>query len=84
MGSSREDLTAFPRGARVVAGHQLHRLEQGLAPDHFKPMPGVGSGAGEIIIDIGDEDPGLLRGEIQVRHLCPPRLREEDPEDAAG
>lgn len=33
----------------------MSRLEEGLDPDHAKAMPGVGPGAAEIIIDVGEE-----------------------------
>lgn len=55
MGSSREDLSAFPKDAKVIAGHQLNRVQDGLEPDVFKPMPTVGSGTAEIIVDVGDQ-----------------------------
>lgn len=41
-------LRAFPVNARRDAGHQLDRLQQGLRPDGFKPMPAVGPGVEEI------------------------------------
>lgn len=55
MGSSREGLTAFPRDAKITAGHQLNRVQEGLSPDHFKSMPTIGPGAMEIIIDVGEQ-----------------------------
>jgi len=50
VGSSLQDLRAFPLAARREAGHQLDRIQNGLAPGDFKPMPSVGSGALEIRI----------------------------------
>ena len=41
-------LRAFPPGARQRAGYQLDRIQRGLEPDDWKPMPAVGSGAREI------------------------------------
>src|SRR5512145_2126606 len=50
LGSSREDLRAFPDAARRTAGFQLFRVHLGLDPDDWKPMPSVGLGVREIRI----------------------------------
>lgn len=55
VGSSRSDLRAFPRDARRVAGFQLRRVQQGLEPNDWKPMPTVGPGVREIRIHTGLE-----------------------------
>jgi phage-related protein len=47
-GSALADLRAFPVLARREAGHQLDRVQLGLEPDDFRPMPGIGSGVQEI------------------------------------
>ena len=52
LGSSRRDLRAFPALARRLTGFQLRRLQQGLEPDDWKPMPTVGLGVREIRIHI--------------------------------
>jgi len=48
----------FPETARREAGYQLGRVQNGLEPDDFKPMPAVGSGAQEIRIK---EESGIFR-----------------------
>lgn len=48
MGSSREDLRAFPRQARREIGNQLENVQEGVDPDDWKPMSTVGSGVREI------------------------------------
>jgi phage-related protein len=48
MGSSREDLRAFPREARREMGYQLENVQEGVDPDDWKPMSTVGSGVREI------------------------------------
>ncbi len=48
LGSSLEDLRAFPEDARRAAGYQLGRVQQGLLPIDWKPMTTVGSGVIEI------------------------------------
>lgn len=53
-GSSLKDLCDFPDDARSEAGYQLRRVQEGEDPEHFKPMPDVGSGAHEIIVNTAD------------------------------
>lgn len=48
QGTSLDDLRAFPAEARREAGHQLDRVQRGLDPDDWKPMPGAGPGVREI------------------------------------
>lgn len=48
LGSSLDDLRAFPADARQGAGYQLRRVQQGLLPTDWKPMTSVGSGVMEI------------------------------------
>jgi len=48
LGSSLEDLRAFPEDARRHAGYQLGRVQQGLLPIDWKPMTTVGPGVIEI------------------------------------
>lgn len=53
LGSSLDDVRAFPEDARRAAGYQLGRVQQGLMPDDWKPMTRVGSGVYEIRIHTG-------------------------------
>jgi phage-related protein len=55
LGSSRDDTRAFPEDARRVAGFQLWRVQRGLEPNDWKPMPTVGPGVNEIRIRTGVE-----------------------------
>jgi len=48
MGSAKDDLSAFPKSARIRAGHELFMVQVGREPDDWKPMPTVGPGACEI------------------------------------
>ena len=48
VGSSLEDLRAFPETARRQAGYQLRRVQQDLLPDNWRPMRSVGTGVAEI------------------------------------
>lgn len=55
VGSARDDVRAFPENARIVAGFQLRRVQQGLDPNDWKPMPTVGPGVREIRIHVDGE-----------------------------
>ena len=48
VGSSLDDVRAFPDDARREAGFQLSRVQQGLLPSDGKPMKTVGPGVVEI------------------------------------
>lgn len=50
LGSSLDALREFPLGSRRAIGHQIDRVQRGLAPDDWKPMPSIGAGAREIRI----------------------------------
>lgn len=49
-GSSLDVLRGWPGAAKRTAGHQLDRVQHGLEPDDFKPMPSIGRGVREIRI----------------------------------
>ena len=55
LGSSLEDLRAFPDDARRAAGYQLGRVQQGLMPSDWKPMAAIGPGVLEIRVHTGVE-----------------------------
>jgi phage-related protein len=48
LGTARDDLRGFPADVRQVAGFQLWRVQRGLEPNDWKPMPSVGLGVREI------------------------------------
>jgi len=50
LGSSIDDLRAFPETARREAGYQLELVQRGLEPEDWRPMPSVGMGVREIRI----------------------------------
>lgn len=58
QGGSLDDLRAFPTEARREAGHQLDRVQRGLEPDDWKPMPSVGPGVREVRVR---DDTGAFR-----------------------
>jgi phage-related protein len=53
LGTSLDDLRAFPDDARRDAGYQLDKVQQGLAPDDWKSLARVGSGVCEIRVRDG-------------------------------
>lgn len=50
VGSTYNDLLAFPADPRREAGFQLGKVQAGLEPDDWKPFDDVGSGTREIRI----------------------------------
>lgn len=55
MGSSRDDVRAFPEVVRGRIGHELFQVQLGLAPSDWKPMASVGPGVVELRIHTGRE-----------------------------
>ena len=81
LGSSRRDLRAFPELPRRLAGFQLRRVQQGLDPDDWKPMPTVGPGVREIRIHIEGARRVFYVATLADAVLCASCVREEVPED---
>jgi phage-related protein len=50
LGGSLDDLRAFPTDARRETGYQLDRVQRGLEPGDWKPIPSIGAGVREIRI----------------------------------
>ena len=50
LGDSFKSLSEFPKDARQAAGYQLRRVQDGILPEDFKPMPDIGKGVEEIRI----------------------------------
>lgn len=48
LGTSLDDLRGFPGSARREIGYQLDRVQRGLEPDDWKPMPTVGPNVREV------------------------------------
>jgi phage-related protein len=47
-GNSLAALRDFPEAIRKEIGVQLHKLQLGLSPTDWRPMPAIGSGVREI------------------------------------
>jgi phage-related protein len=48
FGTSRADIRAFPGLASNKIGRQIRRVQRGLDPIDWKPMPSIGKGVREI------------------------------------
>jgi phage-related protein len=87
VGSSRDDLRRFPENARVVAGFQLRRVQCGLDPNDWKPMPAVGPSVREIRIHTGLEHRILYVAKfaegVYVLHAFEKRSRKTAKADLA-
>ena len=55
LGSSKEDIIAFPSDAKRESGYQLGLLQAGEEPDDWKPFSTIGSGVKEIRIHKDNE-----------------------------
>ena len=58
LGDSLRSLREFPDDAKRDAGYQLDRVQHGLQPEDFKPMPTIGKGVEEIRVR---DDSGAYR-----------------------
>lgn len=53
VADSLEVVREFPTEARIEVGHELRRVQQGLRPSDWKPMPDIGLGVNEIRVNAG-------------------------------
>jgi len=87
LGSSLDDLRAFPEQARRDAGYQLSRVQQGLMPNDWKPMKAVGSAVYEIRIHTGTKHRVFYVAKyddaIYVLHAFEKRTRQTRQADIA-
>jgi phage-related protein len=85
LGNVRDAIRGFPQDVRQVAGFQLWRVQQGLEPNDWKPMPGVGPGVQEIRIHTGAEHRVLYLAKfaeaVYVLHAFEKRTRRTAKED---
>jgi len=85
LGASRGDVRMFPRGARRLAGVQLRRVQQGIDPLAWKPIPTVGGGVREIRVHTAHEHRVLyvakFREAVYVLHAFEKRTRKTGSRD---
>lgn len=55
LGTSLEEVRSWTDEAQRDTGYQLFKIQSGLDPSDWKPMPNVGSGVQEIRIHCGNE-----------------------------
>jgi phage-related protein len=78
-GSSLQDLRAFPEDAKRIAGHELHLVQEGLEPDDWKAIVGVGSGVYELRIRTAVEHRVFYVAKFaEVSTFCMPFRRRRD------
>ena len=86
VGTSYKDLLKFPDIAKQNAGYQLHRIQNGLDPENWKPFQNIGAGVREIRIN---EDGDIFRvmyvtkfaGKIYVLHSFQKKDQKTSPKD---
>jgi phage-related protein len=85
LGDSRATARAFPKDVRQIAGFQLWRVQRGLEPNDWKPMPSVGLGVQEIRIHTDVEHRLLYVAEfaeaVYVLRAFEKRTRQTSKED---
>ena len=85
LGDSRDAVRGFPDAARQIAGFQLWRVQGGLEPNDWKPMPSVGPGVQEIRIHTGAEHRVFYIAKfaeaVYVLHAFEKRTRKTPPHD---
>ena len=85
VGSSRVDIRAFADAARQDAGTQLRRVQNGLEPTDWKPMPTIGVGVKEIRIHTQTENRVIYVAKfaeaIYVLHVFVKKSEKTDKRD---
>ena len=80
LGNSLQQIRDFPEDARKEAGVELHKIQQGLEPNDWKPMTSVGPGVREIRIrDEGGAFRVLYVANIESAIYVLHAFQEEDP-----
>ena len=62
VASSQEVVRGFPKQVRSDLGTELRRLQEGLLPKKWKPMPSIGQGVREIRVQ--------YRGQYRVFYIA--------------
>ena len=85
VGDALDAIRAFPDDVRKIVGFQLWRVQRGLEPNDWKPMPSVGLGVQEIRIHTGTEHRVLYIGKfaeaVYVLHAFEKRTRRTGKDD---
>ena len=85
LGSSLQDVKAFPSKAKADIGYQLYKVQMGLEPSDWKPMSSVGRGVREIRVHTGIEYRVLyiakFKEVIYILHAFDKKTRKTTKED---
>ena len=81
LGDSLNQIRSFPEDARQDAGFQINKVQNGEAPDDWKPMKTIGRGVREIAIKESSGNYRVIPGEPGGRSVCAPCLLEENSEE---
>lgn len=85
VGSARDEIREFPDDARQAAGHQLDKVQRGLEPSDWKPMPPIGPGALELRIHDSIEHRVIYIAKfteaVYVLHAFPKKSRKTTARD---
>src|SRR5712692_4870244 len=84
LGSSLENVRAFPKEARRAAGHQLDLVQHGLEPSDWKPHADGGDGSVRDPSPCRDRVSSVLHCKVCGGRLRAPRIREADAPDPPG
>ena len=80
LGSSIEELRSWPAEAQRDTGYQLFKIQSGMNPSDWKPMPSVGGGVQEIRIHCDTEYRVIylakLAEAVYVLHVFEKRVRK--------
>src|SRR4051812_24657915 len=78
VGSSKEDLSAFPGDVKLRMGYALCEAQMGGEAAYAKPLKGYGdAGVLEVADDFQNDTTGRLYGSLLERRLRAPRFPEE-------
>jgi len=84
-GDSLDRLRDFPEDARRDAGHEVYKLQKGLDPTDWKPMPAIGADVREIKIR---QTAGSYRVDLHCdfdrRGSCAARIQEDVAKNRAA
>lgn len=88
LGTTRDDARDLRANVRADIGRELLRVQLGLMPTNFKPMPAVGVGTYEIRVSDADGIARLMfvakfRNTIYVLHVFEKKTQRTAPSEIA-
>ena len=88
LGDSLDALRAFPKSVQHKLGYQIERVQVGLLPNDWKPIPSLGAGVREIRVrDDGNAYRSLYLAStdqaVYVLHVFQKKTRKTSSKDLA-